>query len=430
MSLQDYHYEMSHCHRCSYCKFIPYQTMQSHRFAYGCPSIALRNFHAYSAGGRVIMSHAIVTGRLPEITETMENVVYECSMCGACQTKCRTYNYNLNPMEVMQELRTHFVEQGNIKPEHSMIIENLKKEDNVFGEPKEKRGAWAEGLEVKDINKEKADVFFHAGCRISYDEEFWPVARAAIQIMRKAGADVGIAGKDEACCGGRAYQMGFKTKLTDYADDFIGRVKASGASKVVVMCSDCNGAFKHHYARAGKKPENVEILHISEYLGRLVQEGRIAFKHKVPMKVTYHDPCNLGRMGEPGIPWQGEYKRLEPHIFAPVPEKPMQIGLHGCYEPPREVLKAIPGIELIEMERNRINSWCCGAGAGALEAYEDFATFAATERIDEAKSTGAQALVTACPWCERNFKDTLKKTGQDMRVYDIMELVNMAMGGD
>lgn len=429
MSLQDYHYEMSHCHRCSYCKFIPFQLMKSKRFSYGCPSIAFRKFHSWSAGGRVVLGLSIVEGRLTEYTEKTEQVVFECTMCGSCQSQCRTYNYNLNPIEVMQELRTHFVENGNLIGEHSMVIEGLKREDNVFGEPKANRGNWAQGLDIKDINKQKADVFFHAGCRISYDEEFWPMARTAIQILKKAGADIGIAGKEESCCGGRAYEMGYKGELLNYAEDFISRVKASGASKVVVMCSDCNGTFKQYYPLICKKLD-VEVLHITEYIHRLMKEGKIKFTKKVPMKITYHDPCRLGRRGEPGIPWSGEYKRLQPHIFAPVPEKPIKLGVNGCYEPPRDILKAIPGIELVEMERNRVFSWCCGAGAGALEAFEDFATNTAKERIDEAQSTGASALVTACPWCERNFKDTIDKTNQDIKIYDVMELVNMAMGGE
>ncbi len=403
--------------------------MKSKRFAYGCPSIAFRNFHSWAAGGRVIMAHAIVAGRLTEITEKMEQIVFECTLCGNCQSQCRTYNYNLNPIEVMQELRTHFVEQGNLVLEHAMVMEELKKEDNVFGEPKANRGNWAQGLDVKDINSGKADILFHAGCRISYDKEFWPVARAAVEIMQKAGADVGIAGKNESCCGGRAYEMGYKGHFINYADDFDAKVRSSGVSKVVVMCSDCNGTFKEYYPMA-QKLAGVEILHISEYLYRLMQEGKLSFTGSVPMKITYHDPCRLGRRGEPGIAWEGEYKRLKPHIFAPVPEKPVKVGLHGCYEPPREILKAIPGIELVEMERNRVYSWCCGAGAGVLEAYEDFANFTAQERIEEALATGAEALVTACPWCERNFRDTIARTGQDIKVYDIMELVNLAVGGE
>ncbi len=429
MSLLDYHYEMSHCHRCSYCKFTPFQLIKSQRFSYGCPSIAFRNFHSYSAGGRVTLGLSILEGRLEEYTETMNQILFECTMCGACQVQCRTYNYNLNPIEVMQELRTHFIENGQLILEHSMMIEGLKRDDNVFGEPKADRAKWAEGLDIKDTNTEKAEVFFHAGCRVSYDEEFWPIARAAVSILKNAGVDVGFAGKEESCCGGRAYELGYKGELQNYAEALVGRVKASGAKKLVILCADCNGTFKGYYPLIGQALD-VEILHITEYLDQLIKEGKIKFTKEVPLRVTYHDPCRLGRRGEPGVAWEGEYKRLEPHIFAPVPEKPIKLGLNGCYEAPREVLKAIPGIELVEMERNRIHSWCCGAGAGALEAFEDFSTRTAGERIAEAKSTGAKAMVTACPWCERNFKDTLEEKNQDLDIYDVVELVYKAMEGE
>ena len=428
MTLKDYHYEMSHCHRCSYCKFLPFQRIKSKRFAYNCPSIALRDFHSFSAGGRVVLGLALAEGKLEEYTEYMKQIVFECTLCGACQIACRTYNFNLNPIEVMHELRTHFVERGELVPEHMMMIEGLKREDNVFGEPKGERGNWAEGLDIKDVNRERVDVLFHAGCRISYDDEFWPLARSAIQILTKAGVDVGIAGREEACCGGRAYEMGFEGEFQNYAEDFASRLKASGASKLVTCCSDGYGTFKNAYPRIGR-PLDVEILHITELIHRLMQDGRIRLTEEIPMRVTYHDPCHLGRRGEPGVLWKGEYRRIEPHIFAAVPEKPMAIGLNGCYEAPREILKALPGVEFVEMERIRELSWCCGAGAGVLEAYEELATETAMERIEEAKSTGAQALVTACPWCERNFKDTIQDKGETLEVYDVIELVDRAMGG-
>ncbi|MBN1289539.1 MAG: (Fe-S)-binding protein, partial [Actinobacteria bacterium] len=149
----------------------------------------------------------------------------------------------------------------------------------------------------------------------------------------------------------------------------------------------------------------------------------------VPMKVTYHDPCHLGRRGEPGVRWEGEYKRIEPHLFGAVPEKPIKLGLGGCYDPPRNVLKAIPGLELVEMERNRIHSWCCGAGGGAWEAFEGLSNWAASERIEEAKASGAQAMVTACGWCERNFKDVIDESDQGLEIYDVVELVQKAIGG-
>lgn len=429
MSLKDYHYEMAHCHRCSYCKFVPFQLMQSQKFSCNCPSIALRNFHSYCSGGRVIMGLSIVEGRLNEYTEKMRDIVFECTMCGACQSQCRTYNYNLNPIEVMQELRTHFVEKGELVPEHMMVIEGLKREDNVFGEPKKKRGDWAAGLKVKDVNKEKVDVLLHAGCRLSYDDDLWNVTRSAVKILIDAGVDVGIAGKSESCCGGRAQEMGFPGEAKNFADDMVSRVKASGATQIVTACADCYGNFKANYPVLDKHLD-VGILHITEMFDQLIQDGKIKFKKKVPLRVTYHDPCKLGRRSEPGVKWDGEYKRLKPHIFVPIPEKPVKLGTLGCYDAPRNILNAIPGVTLVEMERKRVASYCCGAGAGAWEAYEELASKTAINRIDEAKSTGAEALVTACPWCERNFKDTLEDSEDEYPVFDIIEIMNKSIGGD
>jgi len=339
MALKDYHYEMSHCHRCSYCKFVPFQLMKSRRFSYLCPSITLRNFHSYSAGGRAALGLALLEGRLTSYTETMKQIVFECTMCGACQVQCRTSSFNLNPIEVMQALRIHFVEQGELVSEHMHIIDSLKREDNVFGEPKAGRGKWAQGLGLKDINKEKVEVMVHAGCRTSYDEEFWPVARAAMKILTVAGVDVGIAGNEESCCGGRAYEMGYQGVFENYAEDLASRVKASGATKLVTLCADGYGTLKEYFPAIGRKLD-VEILHITELINLLIKQGRIKFSQEIPLRVTYHDPCHLGRRGEPGIQWQGEYKRLMPHIFVPVPEKPVKLGLNGCYDPPRKILKA------------------------------------------------------------------------------------------
>jgi len=343
-------------------------------------------------------------------------------MCGACQVTCRTYNFNLNPIQVMQELRCHFIEQGEIIPEHQFVIEGLKREGNVFGEPKKSRGEWAERLDVKDINLEKVDVLFHAGCRMSYDDELWGTARAAVKILKAAGVNVGVAGKEESCCGGRAYEMGFKGELYNYADDMVSRVRSSGASRLVTGCADCYGTFKEYYPFI-ERELGVEVLHITEYLDQLLKEGRIKPVRDIPLNVTYHDPCRLGRRGEKGVPWKGEYKRLAPHIFAPVPEKPMQIGLNGCYEPPRDLLKSIPGINLAEMERNRLYSWCCGSGGGVLEAFEDLAASSGLERLKEARGTGAEALVTACPWCERNFRDIAEENEIDLKIYDVVDLL-------
>ena len=136
-----------------------------------------------------------------------------------------------------------------------------------------------------------------------------------------------------------------------------------------------------------------------EYLSEALKDGRLRLTKEVPMKVTYHDPCHLGR----------------------------HLGDDGIYESPREVLASVPGIELVEMERNRENAWCCGAGAGVREANPELALWTANERIQEAKATGASAIVTSCPWCERNFRDAAREYGEGMEVYDIVEVVRRAL---
>jgi Fe-S oxidoreductase len=132
-------------------------------------------------------------------------------------------------------------------------------------------------------------------------------------------------------------------------------------------------------------------------------------------------------MGEPFIPWQGVERKVFGQSWIYEPPKPWRKGTNGVYEPPRDVIKAIPGVILKEMERIKEYAWCCGAGGDVIDAYPDFAHWTASERIEEAKATGAEAIVTACPWCKRNFTDTLNESGERMKVYDIIELVEQAV---
>ncbi len=423
MALEDYRADMERCSRCSYCKWIPLAHVKSWRFSTCCPSIASGNFHCYSGGGRLALSLSLLEGR-SEYTDKFLEIVYKCQVDGACDVSCKVCRYNMEPLETMLELRAKLVEDGQLLPQHMPVIDNLRKEDNMMMKPKAGRGKWAEGLEVKDLTRERAEVVFHAGCHISYDEEQWKGARAAVTLLRDAGIDVGIMGKDETCCGGRAYKMGYRGEFTKYAESNTEAWATAGVKTVVTTCSDGYHTFKVLYPQIGR---GVEALHFTEYLDRLIKEGKLKFTRTIPMKVTYHDPCHLGRLGEPYIPWEGVEKKILNQVVVHEPHKPIRRGANGIYEPPREILKSIPGLELVEMERVREYSWCCGAGGGVKEAYPDFALWTARERIEEAKATGADAIVTACPWCERNFLDAINGSGEKMKVYDIVELVQQAI---
>jgi Fe-S oxidoreductase len=414
MALSDYRNDMEGCSRCSSCKWVPYNQVKSWRFAKNCPSIARYNFHAYSGSGRMIMGHSVMLGR-SELNEDVTDIIYKCQMCGACDTACKVYRDDIDLTEVLLELRAHCVESGELVIEHMMMLDALKAEDNVLGEPKAERGDWAEGLGVKDINNEKADVLFHAGCRCSYDADMRDTLRGSVNLMLEAGIDVGIAGREESCCGARMYELGYRGEAANYADDMVSRVKASGAHTLVTPCADGFAAFRFLYPRMGKDL-GCEVVHLSEFLGGLVSSGRLRPRREVPISVTWHDPCHLGRMGEAFLgDWAGD------KLDRPMSMK--RAGRKGVYDAPRDLLAAIPGLELTEMERIKEYSWCCGAGGGVYEAYPEFARWAAGERLDEAAATGAEALVTSCPWCERVFRDAAVETGSKLRIIDLAEVL-------
>ena len=424
MALKDFREEAERCSRCSLCKWVPMDQVKGYDFSYACPSISRFNFHSYSAGGRLNIALSMMDGRI-DYTDDLLEIIYKCQLCGACDVACK-YTRDMEPLETIRALRSQCVEDGQVIPEHMAIIESLKKDDNIMERPKADRGKWAEGLAVKDITREKAEVVYHAGCRYSYDEQLWGAARGAVNILKQAGVDLGIAGKAEACCGGRVYDLGYKGELTKYADNNMELFRGAGVKTLVTSCADGYFTFKVLYEKFGKK-DGLEVLHITEYLAKLLKEGKLKLTKKVPMTVTYHDPCHLGRMGEPFKHWQGQLKR---DLTMPVlyePPKEFMRGTYGVYEPPRDVIKSIPGMKLVEMGRIKEYSWCCGSAGGVKETYPDFAIWTALERIREAKSTGAEAIVTACPWCKNNFTDEIKESGDKIKVYDVVEIIQQAI---
>lgn len=429
MALEDYKNRMLRDSRCSYCKWIPFAQVKSWRYSQGCPSTARYNFHAYSASGRSAIGLSLLENRIDYSDEQLLDIIYKCQMCGSCDIACKMCRYDMEPLDMMRELRCKLVEDGQLLPQNMPVIDNLREENTMILEAKKAdRGKWAEGLDVKDLTKEKAKVVFHAGCRFCYDKDLWKIARGAVTLLKNAGVDVGIMRGDENCCGGRANELGYRSELVKFAESNVEDWNRAGVKTVVTACSDGYFTFKRLYpAVIGPDKFKFEVLHVTELIDRLIKEGKIKFKKSIPMTVTYHDPCHLGRLGEAYIPWYGVEKKILGQVITYDPPKPRHIGINGIYEPPRDILRSIPGLNLVEMERNREYAWCCGAGGGVIDAYPDFALWTGGERIEEAKATGAKAIVTACPWCERSFLDVINAKGEKMQVYDVVELVQQAI---
>ena len=379
------------CTRCGTCKDV------LNISAPACPAGERYQLESYYPSGKMLIARGVSDGILDLTDDDILERIYACTGCLSCEQQCAVYHHQ-HIFETIQAVRTEAVTQGCLNPAYMVMIDSLKKDDNVFGKPKAERGEWAKDIGVKDASQEKVDALYHAGCILSFEPELWEVPRSAISLMKAAGVDVGIMGMEESCCGGRAYEIGYIGEFTKYAEHCLETFNSLGVSKVVTSCSDGYSTFKNLYPKVNIETK-FEVLHMVEYLDWLIKDGKLRFTREVPMKVTYHDPCHLGR----------------------------HLGDNGVYDPPRDILKSLPGIELVEMERTRENAWCCGAGAGVSQANPDLALWTANERLKEARATGATALVTSCPWCERNFKDAVKEYGEEIEIYDIAEIARMAL---
>jgi len=424
MALENYEHDSLRCTRCSYCKWVPWESARHPDFMQGCPSVSKYHFHAYSAGGKFNMALSLMKGRI-DYSDELVDAVYKCQMDGLCDVSCKSVQ-DIEPLQCMQELRIRCVQEGKAPPAHKAVMEGLKQGNNMMRYAGADRSQWAHGLPAKNLAKEKAEVAFHAGCRYSFDEELWPAARGGLSLLLDAGVDVGMMGDGEVCCGGKAYELGYEDRLKFYAALNMKALKAGGVKTVVTPCAHCYQTFKVLYDKIDQKLD-VEVLHITEYIHRLVKEGKVKLTHKVPLTVTYHDPCHLGRLAEPWVHWKGKEEKVLGQMIVHEPPKKFRRGANGVYDIPRDLLKSIPGLKLVEMYRIKESAWCCGAGGGVKDAHPDFAISTGAERLKEARAAGAKAIVSACPWCTRNFMDVARETGEKIEVYDIVDLVQKAL---
>lgn len=424
MALKDYRPMMERCSNCLGCKWIPFDKIRSQRFGENCPINLYYEFHIYSARGKFQAAQGLLDGDYG-YTDALLKATQACTSCGACDVSCKICRYNLEPLDFNIELKNDAAIAGNLLPIQKDMLSSLKKEQTmIIGEKKTDRSAWAKGLALKDAMKDGAEVIFYPGCKYSYDEKLQKHARAAAELLLNSGVDLGYMFDADMCCAGRAYQQGLYDDYELRANGNIKAIKATGAKTIVTPCADCYHALKRLYPALGLE---IEVLHIVEYIDRLISDGKLKFKKSLNMTVTYHDPCHLGRLGEPYVRWEGKEVKIMNQVHTWEPRRPRYNGAYGIYDAPRRIIEAIPGVELIEMERIREYALCCGAGACVDQTFPEVSKFTANERVTEARSTGADALVTACPWCESNFEGATDENGKKIEVIDIIDLVSRAL---
>jgi heterodisulfide reductase subunit D len=387
--LIEYRNDVWKCVRCGICRMTSPEKLKSKKWSDNCIAGTRYKLESYYASGRHELIRAL-TNDPPdiEITEQLVKTVFACSACGNCQWNCNQMK-ELEPLNAGIALREYLIEKGHAPlPVHVNLIKSIENYDNPWMLPRTARDKWAKKVKVKDLNKEKAEVLYWVGCTGSYDPSFRDVVGATVKILDKAGVDFGILGQKEKCCGSIVLRVGARKRFNAIKAPNVEQLNKLGIKTLVTACSGCYSTLAHEYAAE----LNFEVIHIVKYLDRLITEGKLKFTREVNKVVTYHDPCHIGRYSE-------------------------------MYDEPRRIINAIPGIKFKEMERIREYSWCCGAGAGVRSAFTDLALWAATKRIEEARDTGAEAIVSACPFCEQNIGEALKTGNYGMEMLDLLPLV-------
>jgi len=317
--------------------------------------------------------------------------IWRCTTCGTCPAQCPRGVKQIDISVALRRVATEYeIFPTSVKSARTARA-SLISEGNPLQGDRKKRSDWAKDLSVKTYT-EGMEVLYFVGCYLSYDPRMKKVATATANILKKAGVDFGILGSQENCCGESIRKTGSEEVFKRLARENIKTFIDNGVKKVIVSSPHCFHTFKNEY------PEfmvNFEVIHMSQYLLELINDGRLELTGEYPKKVTYHDPCYLGRHND-------------------------------VYDEPRDLLNKVAGLELVEMEAHGKNSLCCGGGGGRIwmdtpqeERFSDI-------RLKQAKETRAQILTTSCPYCITNFEESrLNLEYEDiLEVKDITEIVN------
>lgn len=322
-----------------------------------------------------------------------EEAVWACTTCRACMEMCPVY---VEQMEIIGEIRRGLVERGETPPDVRDFLQNVQKQKNPWGEGKFKRDQWIKqsGIDIPLVkDNPEFEWLWFVGCGHSFDNRNIPVARKLARLLNDLEINYAVLGREEGCCGNDVRRVGEEGLFQVLMEENMQVFEKYGVKKLFTTSPHCYNTFKNEY-------EGFETKFVLEILYEAIKTGKLELKHPINKKVTFHDPCYLGRY-------------------------------NGIYDLPREILKAIPGIELIEMPRNREKSFCCGAGGGNLVREYPGEDRPNNIRAREAASTGAEILAVACPFCMIMLEDGVKSEKLDdrIRVLDVIELVYESVYG-
>ncbi len=316
-----------------------------------------------------------------------EDILYGCTTCNKCVLRCPR---GVTIIDIVKAMRAMIAETGAIPGILRTVTGSVHSKGNPWSEPREKRTEWMEGLDVP-VFDENTEYFLSVCCTSAYDVRSRNIARALVKILKAADVSFGVIGEEESCCGESVRKIGDEELFMNTAQKNVTLFKEKGVKKIITTSPHCFYTFTNEYPEIGGE---FEVVHYTQLLKQLLDAGKLTLKGTIDRKITYHDPCYLGRHSK-------------------------------VYDEPREVISMISGGNLVEMKRIRNDSLCCGGGGGRLWMETKPEWRFSDLRIREACETGATILATACPYCISMLEDSRKTTNSEdaIEIKDVSELV-------
>jgi len=387
------------CRKCGVCG-----NKVSARVPHVCPvRRASPGFEHFYARGKIAIAQGLLEGALAPSPDLAE-AVYSCTLCGNCMTQCGSIDQEtgaplVDTLSIVEALRADLLAEHPewVDQAYHDILSATRSYDNPWGSPRSVKAKLAKDMGLPDASTQPAEVLLFVGCTMASVPGLAARACKAAALLSKAGVSAAALGRQEPCCGSVQKRIGAVEQAEQMRSRNISLLNGLGCRTIVTLCAGCANALARDYGAAAE-PLQAEALHIVQYLVRLIKKGQLAFtKSRPPLTVAYHDPCHLGR-----------------HL--------------GVFDPPREIIKALPGITLVERAATRQHTVCCGAGGGMrLFSAGSVAGQIGKEAVLAARDAGAAALVTACPFCEMNLEAAGKQLDPPLPVYDIVDLVAQAL---
>ena len=382
------------CRKCGQCA-----NKVTDAIPYICPvRESTPGFDHFYARGKHVIAQGVLEGEI-EPSKELAEVAYSCTLCGNCMDKCSAIDQNtgeplVDSVKIVEAMREDLLADHPkwVDPAYKALLTKTQQYDNPWGVPRSVRGKLEKKLSLPNALKNESEVLLFVGCTAASNPVQTEQVVRASEILKKADIDLAVLGKNEPCCGSVQKRIGAAGQAREMMNKNISLLNKTNCKTIVTLCAGCANALRNDYSN-GEEKLKPKVYHIVEFLAQLIKQNKLKFTQKQNKKVTYHDPCHLGR-----------------HM--------------GVYDAPREVLKAMPGVEFVEQTANGKNTICCGAGGG-MRIFESgtLAQKIGEAAIERALQTGAEELVSACPFCEMNLEASGKALNSRILVCDIIDLV-------